>query len=114
MLASTVKFSTYNRHPTPTTATPSHRWGPRPEETSHHTPHQPPIRRPEAGRRVSPDPSGPNNVSDTHPKPAAFHSLRSKDHHRVVLASLSSGRCQVIDVPPVSTRCPTLGDRPGS
>src|SRR5690348_17787446 len=37
MLASTVKFSKYNRHPTPTATTSRLRQGPRPEETSRHT-----------------------------------------------------------------------------
>src|SRR6478735_10273689 len=39
MLASTVKFSKYNRHPTPNPDQLSYRRGPRPEETSRHTPH---------------------------------------------------------------------------
>src|SRR3954447_16909924 len=37
MLASTVKFSKYNRHPTPEARNSLHRQGPRPEETSRHT-----------------------------------------------------------------------------
>ena len=86
MLASTVKFSTYNRHPTPSTDKPCSRRGPRPEETSRHTPqptphHPHPPSTHNRGREAvygrhghaSPDPSGPNNVSDTAPPSPTFH-----------------------------------------
>ena len=58
---------------------------------------------------MTPDPSGPNNVSGTNPTPATFPTAsRGRTHEP------DQARRQLIDVPPVSTRCPTRGDRPGS
>src|SRR6478736_2408364 len=72
MLASTVKFSKYNRHPTPTTSTArdldrAHNQKNQPTHTTRAN--QTPQKRGQASssRHVSSDPSGPNNVSDTAP-----------------------------------------------
>ena len=94
MLASTVKFSKYNRHPTPNPDQLSYRRGPRPEETSRHTP-------------------------ETRNKPGLACVVRSfrtqqrvrhpPDHHHVPLLKPAStcvrrpGERQIIDVPPLST-----------
>ena len=103
MLASTVKFSTYNRHPTPPPGQPGSSAGP--TNQSNQTPATPTHRQDATG----PGPSGPNNVPDTTPgtaAPSTTASCRYQDDHQ--------GRRQLIDVPPSSTRRPTLGDGPGS
>jgi hypothetical protein len=62
--------------------------------------------------QLSPDPSGPNNVPGTTCPPPAFHDPPQRGEP--VLTRQPDSRRQLIDVPPLSTRCPTLGDRPGS
>src|SRR4051794_11084195 len=113
MLASTVKFSKYNRHPTPTTTTVAISAGPTTRKTS---PHTPPSNRPDP---VRPGPAragacrpilqDPTTCQGTHPKPpAAFHSLPPSGDQRVVLTSSSStrrqNRCSTLEHPLPHTR----------
>src|SRR5688572_12670274 len=69
-----------------------------------------PGRKPARRSGMTPEPSGPNNVSGTAPAPAPVPHRAS----RSCTEEPDQVRCQLTDVPPVSTRCPTLGDRPGS
>jgi hypothetical protein len=64
------------------------------------------------GPKVSlrPSPQDPTTCQAPTPPPTAFHTPQ----RGAVLAAQDQARRQLIDVPPVSTRCPTLGDRPGS
>ena len=66
--------------------------------------------RPEEG--MTPEPSGPNNVSSTRTLP----NLRSTLPHKAkdVLGAGKTDGCQIIDVPPLSSWCPTDADKPGS
>jgi hypothetical protein len=77
MLASTVKFSKYNRHPAPDTAKLRHRQGPRPEETSRHT-HPRAVETTRAGtcRPILQDPTTCQAPTRTTPRSTAEHPPR--------------------------------------
>lgn len=107
MLASTVKFSKYNRHPTPTRTTFGHRQGPHPEETE-------PAHTPQRGHVPGPILQDPTTCQAPPLDPTTFHCPHPRRDTSLYSRSRHQGRRQLIDVPPLSTRCPTLGDRPGS
>jgi hypothetical protein len=87
MLASTVKFSTNNRHPTPP---PGQRqadpWGPHPEQPNP----APQTTSPTTGGRAKgtvPDPSGPNNVPGT--TPTSHPAFPSHPEEQLVLTDMT-------------------------
>src|SRR6476660_328997 len=115
MLASTVKFSTYNLQPTPKTTNviPSVRPTTRRNQPAHqHTPKKP-SSSPRTHCLCRPILQDPTTCHGHPPRPPPRSTATSRGR-RPVLARDDQRRCPTIDVPPVSTRCPTLGDRPGS
>src|SRR6476619_2472518 len=107
MLSSTVKFSKYNRHPTPTTASCD-------------------LGRAHDQKKPAGTPPDPLRKEQAQHCVARSFRTQQRVRHRTRTLSLvpllpkqlvlevgRPGRCQIIDVPPLSTRCPTLGDRPG-
>ena|SRR6476619_137220 len=112
MLASTVQFSTYGRHPTPPAAcpTPSARNGStrakaRPAPTNAGAR---PRRQPQA---ITPETLRTQQRARRRPPPRSRSTARSEDP--TCTSDTSWCQRQLIDVPPLSTCCPTLGDRPG-
>ena len=112
MLASTVQFSTYGRHPTPPAACPTHNGAERFDQGEGPTsPHQ---RGGPAQKATSScnarDPQDPTTCQAP-PPPRPRSTARSEDP----TCTCDTKWCQrqLIDVPPLSTCCPTLGDRPG-
>ena len=112
MLASTVKFSTYNRHPTGGHNTTSHHQQ-GPPTRANHTPATPPPHRQET--RPAPGPSGPNNVPDTHPHnhPRSTHNPPTRAHPPRGQAAgtnerphgqAPTNRCSTHEHPPPHTR----------
>lgn len=70
-------------------------------------------RRPEGGFR--PSLQDPTTCQAPPPPPTAFHCPAPiNDGGRACTCDTRRCQRQLIDVPPLSTRCPTLGDRPGS
>ena len=115
MLASTVQFSTYGRHPTPPAACPTHharngstraKARPAPTNAGARPRRQPQAVTPETlrtqqrARRLN-----SHRPRSTTPPP-------EKGQGQYLRAGTKCQR-QLIDVPPLSTCCPTLGDRPG-
>ena len=115
MLASTVQFSTYGRHPTPPAACPTHD-----------------ARNGSTRAKARPAPTNAGARPRRQPQAVTPETLRTQQrarrHHptgRVprphppqrgagpVLAGRHRCQRQLIDVPPLSTCRPTLGDRPG-
>lgn len=112
MLASTVQFSTYGRHPTPPAACPTPKSAERFDQGEGPTsPHQ---RGGPAQKATSScnarDPQDPTTCQAP-PPPAPRSTARSED--QACTCDTRPCQRQLIDVPPLSTCCPTLGDRPG-
>lgn len=111
MLASTVQFSTYGRHPTPPAACPtqharngSTRAKARPAPTTGG-----PAQKATSSCNAR-DPQDPTTCQAP-PPPRPRSTARSED--QACTCDTRACQRQLIDVPPLSTCCPTLGDRPG-
>lgn len=113
MLASTVQFSRNGRPPTPTGAyhtTTTDQGDSQRVAVRPHAGVQGRINRPE-GQAQRPSLQDPTTCqAPTPPRPRST----ALDEPGACTSAPRRCRRQLIDVPPLSTRCPTLGDRPGS